>query len=106
MRSDHLTLDSGAFGVAAGTVTAALFTLCALAVAAAPEATAAAFSYMLHLDLTGIARPITWGGFAGGLICMSLGVAITFWAVAALYNRLSHDAPVPIRDELAAGRLA
>lgn len=88
MASDRMKLDSSAFGLAAGIVTAVLYTLCALAVALAPGATAAAFSYMLHLDLTGIARPITLGSYIGGAICMSLGVGLVFGVAAGLYNRI------------------
>lgn len=82
-----MRLDSRAFGLAAGTVAGTLFTLCALAVAIAPQATTALASSLIHLDLTGLARTITWGGFFTGLLCWTVGVGLVFAAVGGLYNR-------------------
>ena len=83
-----MRLDLRAFAVAAGIVAAALFTLCALAVAIAPTWTTNVAGTLIHLDLTGVARTITWGTFFAGLVTWSLGTAIVFGALAGLYNRL------------------
>ena len=52
MRPDRMELDARAFGLAAGSVAAALFTLCALAVAIAPVPTTAFVGSLIHLDLS------------------------------------------------------
>lgn len=106
MKADRMRLEPSAFGFAAGIVTAVLYTLCALAVALSPGATAAAFSYVLHLDLTGIARPITFGSYIGGAICMSLGVGLVFGAAAGLYNRIIGGFAPVARVDAAAHRSA
>lgn len=86
-----MRLDSRAFGFAAGTVAAALFVLCALGVALAPGATTAMASTLIHIDLSGMARTITWATFFSGLVCWTLGVGLTFAAVGGLYNRFSAE---------------
>ncbi len=84
-----MRLDARAFGVAAGATAAVLFILCALAVAIAPGPTTASAGYLIHADLSGLSRSLTFGSFVGGLISWALGTALTFWLVAAIYNRLS-----------------
>lgn len=68
-------------------VCAASYIICAFFVAVAPEATARAFSFVFHIDMTGMARVITWKRFFGGLVCFSIGVALHFAAAGWLYNR-------------------
>jgi hypothetical protein len=68
-------------------VSAVSFAVCALFVAVAPEATSRFFSFVFHIDLTRLARHITWGSFVGGLVCFGAGVAVHFSAAAWLYNR-------------------
>jgi len=99
-----MRLDARAFGTAAGTVAAVLFTICALAVAVAPEPTTALASYLIHMDLSGMTRSLTFGRFVGGLVIWTLGTAVTFGGVAGIYNRLaSRTAAV---QGVAAGRPA
>ena len=74
---------------AVGIVTAVLFAICAFFVAIAPEATMAFFSYLLHVDLTGLARPITWAGFFAGVLGVGLGMALAAGVAAWLYNRIA-----------------
>jgi membrane protein YqaA with SNARE-associated domain len=83
-----MRLDARAFGLATGATAAALFILCALAVAVAPGPTTAFAGYLIHTDLSGLSRSLTLGNFVGGLICWALGTALTSWLVAAIYNRL------------------
>ena len=87
MKPDRMYLEARALGLAAGTAAAAVFTLCALAVAVAPAATTSFASSLIHLDLTGLARTITWGSFVVGLLCWSIAAGIVFAAVGGLYNR-------------------
>src|SRR5215207_3483323 len=82
-----MRLDARAFGTAAGMVAAALFTICALAVAVAPDQTTVLAGYLVHMNLSGMARTVTLGSFVGGLIIWTLGTAIVFGSTAAIYNR-------------------
>jgi membrane protein YqaA with SNARE-associated domain len=93
-----MRLDARAFGLAAGMTAAALFILCAVAVAIAPGPTTTFAGYLIHTDLSGLSRSLTLGNFVGGLICWAVGTTLTFWLVAAIYNRLlgiRSTAPVP-----------
>jgi hypothetical protein len=84
-----MKLDARAFGLAAGTAAAVLFLICAVAVAIAPEATTAFAGHLIHVDLSGLTRTLTFGSFVGGLVCWFVGTTLTFWLVAAVYNRLA-----------------
>jgi len=83
-----MRLDARAYGLAAGATAALLFILCAVAVAIAPGSTTAFAGYLIHTDLSGLSRSLTFGSFVGGLICWTVGTALTFWLAAAIYNRL------------------
>jgi hypothetical protein len=83
-----MKLNVWAFGVAIGIVIAAAFTICAFFVAVAPQATADFIGYLLHINLSGLARPISWGSYFGGVL--GVGVWTGLWAavVAKFYNLL------------------
>jgi 2TM family of unknown function (DUF5676) len=83
-------LEVGAFGSAAGIGVAAAFTICALFVALAPQPTAAFIGYLLHIDISGITRPVTWASYFAGVV--SVGIWTGLWAavVAKLYNFRFH----------------
>ena len=83
-----MRLDARAFGLAAGATAAVLFTIRALAVAIAPGPTTAFAGYLIHMDLSGMSRSLTFGSFVGGLICWAVGTSLTFGLVAVVYNRL------------------
>lgn len=106
MRSHRMELDARALGLAAGVIAAVLFALCALAVAVAPEWTTALAGSLIHLDLTGFARAITWGGFFGGLLCWSIGTGLVFAAVGGLYNRFLGRLPAVAPADVPVHRVA
>jgi hypothetical protein len=85
---ETMRLDARAFGTAAGIVAAVLFTICASAVAIAPGTTTALAGYLMHTDLSGMSRTLTFGSFVGGLVLWTLGSAVVFGSVAAIYNGL------------------
>lgn len=95
-------LDARAFGLAAGIVAAALFTLCASAVAIAPAWSIAVAGTLIHLDLSSLARTITWGSFVAGLITWTVGTGLVFAAAGGLYNRFRHASAIPVRRGVAA----
>lgn len=83
-----MRLDTRAFAIAAGATAGVLFTFCALAVAAAPGPTTTLFGYLIHLDLTVLARPLTFVSFVTGLVAWTVGTGVAFAFAASLYNRL------------------
>ena len=99
-----MRLDSRAFGLAAGTIAAILFTLCAAAVAVAPAWTTTVASSLIHLDLSEMARTITWGSFFLGLVCWTVGVGLVFAAAGGLYNRYSGALTLATRANLGSPR--
>lgn len=84
-----MKLDIRALALTGGTVAAALFALCTLFVALAPEATVWATRELFHLA---VASPpvMTWIGALTGLLFWFLSTALTAAAFATLYNRWAH----------------
>ena len=88
-----MRLEMRAFAIAGGLMAAVLFTVCAAAVAIAPESTTAFAGTLFHADLGGIVRTLTWGSFALGFTVWTVGTALVFGFVSAMYNRLLARAP-------------
>lgn len=84
-----MRLNTAALALAAGITTAVVYALCSLLVTVAPGGAAAAFSYVFHLDVSGLVRPLTWGSLATGLVCVSLAVALVVALLGVLYNRFA-----------------
>jgi hypothetical protein len=84
-----MKLDTRAFAIAAAIIAAALFVICAFFVAVAPEATTNFVGHLIHADLSGFTRSLTWGNFFGGLVCWTLGTGFVAAALAWVYNRLA-----------------
>lgn len=60
-----MKLDIRALAIAAAVVAAALFLICAFFVAVAPKETTAFAGHLIHADLSGISRSLTWASFFG-----------------------------------------
>ena len=75
-----MKLNVWAFGLAVA------FTICAFFVAVAPEATASFIGYLLHINLSGLTRPIRWGSYFAGVLVVGIWTALWAAAVAELYN--------------------
>ena len=86
-----MKLNVKALFFASGIVAAASFVVCALAVAIAPGLTSRFFSFVLHIDLTGLSRTITWGSFFGGMLLFGFGLAIFAGLAAWCSNRLAAE---------------
>ena len=89
-----MRLDTRALAAAAGAAAVIGFVICAAFVAVAPSATSAFFSYVLHLDLTSLTRPLTWASFAAGVVVIPSAVAIFTALVGSMYNRLAPSGSV------------
>lgn len=88
-----MRVDTRALAIASGAAGTTAFAICALFVAIAPGATSAFFTYVLHIDLTSLARPLTWGSFVGGVLAIAVGLAIFAALVGSIYNRLARTQP-------------
>ncbi|MBI3568864.1 MAG: hypothetical protein HY084_11765 [Gemmatimonadetes bacterium] len=87
MTPDRMELAPGALGFAAATMAAALFALCAIAAAVAPETATTALHRLFDMDHASLVRPFSAGVFVQGLLCVSVGSGLTFAAIGVLYNR-------------------
>ena len=100
-----MRLDPRSFGIAAGLTAGALFLVCALFVALAPDATTAFFGTLIHADLSAITRPLTLGSFLIGVCVWTVGTGLTFGLAASLYNRfIGGPRVLPAAEHHAAGR--
>ncbi len=79
-----MKLNVWAFGSAVGIVIAAAFTICAFFVAI--EATTEFIGYLLHINLSGLSRPISWPSYIAGVLGLGLWTALWAAAAAKLYN--------------------
>ena len=70
-------------------ITGIAYLVCVLFLIVTPQITMAFFSYVLHANLTGIIRSVTWGSFIVGLLVWSVGIGLYAAFVAHLYNKLS-----------------
>ena len=83
-----MKLNIVAFGFAVGTVVAAAFTICAFFVAVAAQATADFIGYLLHINLSGLTRSISWGSYVAGVLAVGIWTALWAAVAAKLYNFL------------------
>lgn len=88
-----MPINAKALGAAAGLVAGATFVICALAVAVAPGSASAFLGWVLHIDLTMMARQVTVASLVGGLILFSGFVGICVALTGQLYNRLAARRP-------------
>lgn len=83
-----MRLDAKLFGLSAGVIAAVTFVLCGAIAAAIPGTLQVVLSYVLHADLTGMARPITLASFFVGLGVFSVFIGLCVHFAASLYNTL------------------
>lgn len=81
-----MELKASAFGLAVGIVVAAGFTVCAFFVAVAPEATAAVIGYLLHINLAGLTRSISWASCFSGVLAVAIWTGLWAAVAAKIYN--------------------
>jgi hypothetical protein len=84
-----LRLSVRSLFLAPAIITGITYLVCVLFLAVAPKATMAFFSYILHINISGLPPNITWGSFVIGLLFWSVGIGLYAALVARLYNRLS-----------------
>lgn len=72
-----------AFAVAAGW--AVWYALCYFLLVVAPDQLQAVLSFALHYDLKA-ARPVSWGGFVGGLLLSTAWIAVFAATIGWFFN--------------------
>lgn len=95
-----MRIEIKALAWASAIVTAAVYTLCALAIAVSPQGFMAALGYTVHADLAALARPITWGAFATGLVAWTVGDALVAAGLGWVYNRFAAPAAPAARVQM------
>ena len=86
-----MKLKASSFGVAVGIVGSAAFTICSFFVAVAPEATAEFIGFLLHINLTGLSRSISWESYFAGVIGLGVWSGLLAAAAVRIYNLLIAD---------------
>ena len=81
-----MRLNTRLLGFATAMAAAATFTICSIIVAMAPGALSAFVSYALHIDITGIARHITFPSFLVGVLFVAIAGGGFVVVVASVYN--------------------
>ena len=84
-----MRIKSSALGLAAATITAIAFGICGLFFAVAPGVTSAFMSWVLHIDITAMTRPVSAGNLVGGIVLFASYVGLFVGVTAALYNRIA-----------------
>lgn len=57
-------------------------------VAVAPEATAEFIGYLLHINLSGLTRSISWANYFAGVAGLGIWTGLWAAATAQVYNRV------------------
>ncbi|OGS47872.1 MAG: hypothetical protein A3J40_13265 [Erythrobacter sp. RIFCSPHIGHO2_12_FULL_63_10] len=83
-----MKLDAVKLGTATAIVSAVLWVICSLLVAAVPGGMMNMSGSMMHADMANMQWTLTTTGFLVGLVVWSVLAGVVVWAVAALYNRL------------------
>jgi hypothetical protein len=84
-----MRINASALGFAAAVVMGVAFGICGLLFATLPGPTAAFASWVLHVDVTQITRPVSLWNLFCGIILFAAYVGFLVGLVAKFYNRLS-----------------
>lgn len=84
-----MRIQSSSLGFAAASVTAIAFGICGLFFLVAPGLTAAFMSWVLHVDVTEMTRPVSAINLLGGILLFGAYMGLLVGLTAALYNRFT-----------------
>lgn len=87
-----MKLNIRAFAIAMTIAAAILYVACSLFVGVLPDAAMSLAGYILHMDLSGVMRRFSVGGFIVGLLAVSIGWGILSLIFASVYNSLTKSA--------------
>lgn len=85
-----------AFAVAAGW--AVWYSICYLLVAVFPEQIQAVLSFAFHYDLNG-ARPVSWGGYLGGLVLSTAWIGFFIAIIGWFFNSFGGSRSIGVFPE-------
>lgn len=88
-----MKLDPNPFAAACAFVTAILWIVCALAVAALPGPMMNMTGHMMHTDVTEFRWALNWLSFFVGLVSWTAIAGVAGWLIAVIYNRLLKQTP-------------
>lgn len=84
-----MRINASALGFAAAVVMGVAFGICGLLFATLPGPTAAFASWVLHVDVTQMTRPVSLWNLFCGIILFAAYVGVLVALVAKFYNRLT-----------------
>jgi hypothetical protein len=84
-----MRIKSLSLGLSAGVVTAIAFGICGVFFAIAPGPTSAFVSWVMHVDVAGMTRPVSVPNLLAGIVLFGAYVGLLVGVTAALYNRLT-----------------
>ena len=84
-----MRIQSSALGLAAASIAAIAFGICGLFFRVAPGLTAAFMSWVLHVDVTAMTRPVSMLNLLVGIALFGTYVGLLVGVTAALYNRFT-----------------
>ena len=87
-----MKLNIRAFTIAMTVAAAILYVVCSFFVGFLPDAAMSLAGYLLHINLSGIMRPISVSGFIVGLLAISIGWGLLSLIMASIYNSLIKNA--------------
>lgn len=86
-------IKSRALATSSTIVVATTFAICGALIAFAPGAVSSFFGWVLHVDLSTMARPISAASYVGGLVVFATFVWLVVALVLTLYNRFTERSP-------------
>jgi hypothetical protein len=87
-RRDLTVLRARSIFIATAVMSALAYIICVVFIVLAPQATMTFFGYILHADLSSVARSVSFNSFIVGLLTWSLGTGLYAALIARLYNRI------------------
>lgn len=87
-----MKLDAPAFGIGHTVAAAIVYAICSFFVGFLPDIAANLAGNALHVNLSGILKPVNLGGFVIGLLVVSVGWGLLSFVAAAVYNSLAQNA--------------
>ena len=84
-----MRIKSFPLGVSAAVVTAIAFGICGIFFAVAPGPTSAFMSWVMHIDVTTMTRPVSALNLFAGVVLFGAYVGLLVGSIAAVYNRFT-----------------
>jgi len=100
-----MRFDTKRFAMAVAAAWAVWYAICYFFVVVAPDQLQAVLSFAFHYDLSA-ARPVSWGGFSGGLLLSTAWIAAFAATIGRFFNAFGGSRRVGVFPERTAARAA